>query len=69
MRPIDADAFVDFLRETSRRQEYDQLAICDTLTVADVIGAVIAELDGTSLDGFSNAPTLEEFSYAKERER
>ena len=60
MRAIDADAFVEFLRDVVKQQKYDDLKIDEALTVADVIDAVISELEGTSLDGFTNAPTIEE---------
>lgn len=59
MRLIDADAFTEFLKDTVKRQKYEDLKIDGSLTVADVIEAVISELDGTSLDGFKNAPTIE----------
>lgn len=58
-RLIDADAFVRFLKDTVKKQEYENLKIDELLTVADVIEAIISELDGTSLDGFKNAPTIE----------
>lgn len=60
MRLIDADAFAVFLRNTIKTQKYDALKVNgDTLTVGDVLESVIAELDGTSLDGFKNNPTIE----------
>ena len=59
MRLIDADAFAIFLKDAIKRQEYEDTKIDGLLTVADVIEAVISELDGTSLDGFKNAPTIE----------
>ena len=59
MRLIDADAFVQFLKDTVIRQKYENLKIDGLLTVADVIGAIISDLDGTGLDGFKNAPTIE----------
>ena len=56
MRLIDADAFVQFLKDTVIRQKYENLKIDGRLlTVVDVIEAVISDLDGTSLDGFKNA--------------
>ena len=58
-RLIDADAFVRFLKDTIKKQAYENLKIDELLTVADVIEAIISELDGTSLDGFKNAPTIE----------
>ena len=58
MRLIDADAFAEFIKDTVKRQGYDNLKL-DPLTVSDVLDAVISELDGTSLDGFKNAPTVD----------
>ena len=59
MRLIDADAFAEFLKDAVKRQKYDDLNIDGLLTVADVIEAIISELDGTSLARFKNAPTIE----------
>lgn len=60
MRLIDADAFADFIKNTIKVQKYDALKVNDTtLTVEDVLESIIAELDGTSLDGFKNNPTIE----------
>lgn len=59
MRLIDADAFAEFLKNAVKQQKYENVKIDELLTVADVIEAVISELDGTSLDGFKNAPTIE----------
>ena len=60
MRLIDADAFANFLKNIIKTQKYDALKVNgDTLTVGDVLESVIAELDGTSLDGFKNNPTIE----------
>lgn len=58
MRLIDADAFAQFLKDAIKKQEYENLKIDGCLTVAEVIYAVISELDGTSLDGYKNAPTI-----------
>ena len=45
---------------TIKVQKYDILKVNDTtLTVADVLDCVIAELEGTSIDGFKNNPTIE----------
>lgn len=65
MRLIDADAFIQFLKDAVKRQKYELLKIDEFLTVADVIDAVISDLDGTSLDGFKNAPTIEERKTGK----
>lgn len=60
MRLIDADAFCAFLREVSTRQHYETLLTNKDKypTVADVIEAICCDLDGTSLNGFDNAPTV-----------
>lgn len=60
MRLIDADAFIDFLRSESKARRYENLKIDGLLTVENVLEAVISELDGTALDGYKNAPTIEE---------
>ena len=62
MRLIDADAFCGFLREVSTRQHYETLLTKRDRypTVADVIEEICCDLDGTSLNGFDNAPTIEE---------
>lgn len=57
-RIIDADAFVQYLKDAVKTQKYENLKIDEYLTVADVLNAVISELDGTSLVGFKNAPTI-----------
>lgn len=59
MRLIDADAFSDFIKKAVFEHGYEVLRICDTLTVADVLNSVCAELDGTGLEGFKNAPTVD----------
>ena len=58
MRLIDADAFAAYIREAIQEQDYGNCKL-ENLTVKDVLDAVIAELDGTSLVGFKNAPTIE----------
>ena len=62
MRLIDADAFCAFLREVSTRHHYETLLTNKdkSPTVADVIEAICCDLDGTSLNGFDNAPTVDE---------
>lgn len=58
MRLIDADAFAIKLKEISRRQGYE-----NTYTrVADVIDAIINDLNGTSFSGFEVAPTVRAYS-------
>lgn len=60
MRLIDADAFAEFIKYAIKTQKYDSLKINDTtLTVAEVLECVVAELEGTGIDGFKNNPTIE----------
>lgn len=59
MRLVDADAFSAFIKDAVIKHKYDRLNIDNTLTVADVLQTVCAELDGTGLDGFKNAPTVD----------
>lgn len=62
MRLIDADAFSAFIKKVVHEHGYDgdgALRICDALTVGDVLNSVCAELDGTALEGFKNAPTVD----------
>lgn len=61
MRLIDADAFILKLREISKECEYTKTTIDKNLTVDDVFEAIISELDGTSLNGFNNAPTVSQW--------
>lgn len=59
MRLIDADAFIEYIKETSEKLEFDKLHIVDSaLTVKDILDGVIADLNGTSRDGLKNAPTV-----------
>lgn len=58
-RLIDADALSAFLKDAVIKHKYDRLNIDNTLTVADVLQSVCAELDGTGLDGLKNAPTVD----------
>ena len=58
-RLIDADAFSAFLKDAVIKNKYDRLNIDNMLTVADVLQSVCAELDGTWLVGFKNAPTVD----------
>ena len=60
MRLIDADAFAEYIKNVIKTQKYDSLKVDDTtLTVADVLECVVAELEGTSIVGFKNNPTIE----------
>lgn len=59
-RLIDADAFIEFIKDAEKRQNYGTLRIDNHyLMVSDVLDAVISELNGTSLVGFKNAPTVD----------
>ena len=59
-RTIDADAFAEFIKHAIKTQKYDFLKVNDTtLTVAEVLECVVAELEGTGIDGFKNNPTIE----------
>ena len=62
MRLIDADALSKTLRDISKRQKYEDLLTKKDgfPTVADVIEAICQDLDGTSIWGFDDAPTVEE---------
>lgn len=57
-RLIDADAFISFIKKASNDCHYENLEIDEILTVKDVLDAVISDLDGTSIGGFKNAPTV-----------
>lgn len=59
MRLIDADAFIEFLKETSEKLEFDKFHVDSAVTAEIILDGVIADLDGTSRDGFKNAPTIE----------
>ena len=58
-RLIDADAFAEVIKDVIRKQKYQGLELDRNLTVADVLECVVAELDGTGLGGFKNAPTVD----------
>lgn len=59
---ISRSKFCAFLREVSTRQHYETLLTKKDKypTVADVIEEICCELDGTALNGFDNAPTVEQ---------
>lgn len=59
MRLIDADAFVNYLKTATEKCRYEETTIDKYLTVKDVIDAMIAELNGTTKEGFKNAPTID----------
>lgn len=62
-RLIDADAFSAFIKNAICKHKYDRMEVgpllTNMLTVADVLNSVCAELDGTGLEGFKNAPTVD----------
>lgn len=56
-RLIDADAFIDGLRDSSKRQRYNECFIDEHLTVDDVFQAVIESLENEGL-AEGDAPTI-----------
>ena len=58
-RLINADAFATFIKNAISEHKYRDLELGEHITVADVLEQVVSELDGTSLDGFKNAPTVD----------
>lgn len=56
-RLIDADAYMTFLEEVSKRQKYKELPIDAYLTVDDVLKAVIESLQNEGL-AEGDAPTI-----------
>ena len=56
-RLIDADAFIKTMEDASKRQNYKELLIDDTLTVDDVFEAVIGSLQNEGL-AEGNSPTI-----------
>ena len=56
-RLIDADAFIDGLRDSSKRQRYNECLIDELLTVDDVFQAVIESLENKGL-AEGDAPTI-----------
>ena len=59
MRLIDANAFIKYIKDTISGHNYKSLKLTESLTVADVLEHVVADLDGTGINGFDNAPTVE----------
>ena len=59
MRLIDADAFAEFIEDAICKCGYKDLPTNEYVTVSLVLEQVVSELDGTSLEGFKNAPTVE----------
>ena len=56
-RLIDADAFSAKILEIVERQKYDDF-YTKSLSVGEILRAVVHELRGEGLDGFGNAPTI-----------
>lgn len=44
-RLIDADAFISFIKDVSKRQKYEEVLIDKNLTVEDVLDAVVKTLE------------------------
>ena len=62
-RLIDADAFAEFITDCIKRHHYEDLKLNHTtMTVSDVLDAVMADIKGTGIDGFKNAPTVDAVS-------
>lgn len=59
MRLIDADAFAEYLKQAIENKKYRKLFADNILSVGDVLHAVVSELEGTGLQGYKNAPTVE----------
>ena len=56
-RLIDADAFIDELKDTSKRQKYNECFIGKYLSVDDVFNAIIESLENKGLAA-GDAPTI-----------
>lgn len=57
MRLIDADAFIRFIKDVSKRQKYGEVPIDKNLTVEDVLDAVVASLENKGL-AEGDTPTI-----------
>ena len=53
MRLIDADAFIRFIKDVSKRQKYGEVLIDKNMTVEDVLNAVVE-----SLENEGDTPTI-----------
>ena len=67
-RLIDADAFIDGLRDASKRQRYNECLIDENLTVDDVFQAVIESLENKGLAS-GDAPVIVEADKDEELEQ
>lgn len=56
MRLIDADAFTNVLK---KEKKYMRLLMSKETALIDVLSTVIDDLEGTGLDGYKNAPTVD----------
>lgn len=56
-RLIDADAFISFIEDVSKRHEYENLRVDGIITVNDVLEAVIGSLQNEGLSE-GNTPTI-----------
>lgn len=56
-RLIDADAFIEKMKDASKRQKYKEVLIDDYLTVDDVFKAIIESLQNEGLAN-GDAPTI-----------
>ena len=65
-RLIDADALANTLRDVSKRQKYDKLFSDNVLSVGDVFDAIIADLEGTGINGYKLIPTVIEAEGSEE---
>lgn len=65
-RLIDADAFIDGLRDASKRQRYNECRLDEYLTVDDVFQAVIESLENKGL-AEGDAPTIIEADKEEQR--
>ena len=66
-RLIDADAFIEKLKNVSKMQKYKEVLIDDYLTVDDVFKAIIESLQNEGLTN-GNAPTIIEADKAESEE-
>lgn len=58
MRLIDADAFIRFIKDVSKRQKYGEVLIDKNLTVEDVLNAVVGSLENKGL-AEGDTPTID----------
>lgn len=56
-RLIDADAFIRFIKDVSKRQKYGEVLIDKNMTVEDVLNAVVESLENKGL-AEGDTPTI-----------